>query len=167
MPGILEICKSLEQTSWATAIRQSLFLFPILETFHLFGIVLLVAATTALDLRLLNLSFEEYSVSALARPLSRWAWGGFAIQLISGFLLFASEASKLYANVPFRIKMILIVVAGANVVFFHYGVYCTVDKWDESAAVPAPAKIFGVLSILLWFGIITAGHWIAFVHNYQ
>jgi hypothetical protein len=167
MPGILETCQWLEQTSWATGIRQSLWLFPIIETAHLFGIVLLVAATTALDLRLLGVSFQEHTVSEMAGPLSRWAWAGFIIQLISGFLLFASEASKLYINVPFRIKMILLLVAGANILFFHYGVYRTVGKWDQSGAAPASAKIFGVLSILLWFGIVAAGRWIAFVNNYQ
>jgi hypothetical protein len=167
MPGILAICQSLEHTWWATAIRQSLWMFPIIETIHLFGIVLLVAATTALDLRLLNLSFKERSVSGMAGPLSLWAWAGFIIQLISGFLLFASEASKLYANLPFRIKMILIVVAGANILFFHYGVYRTVDRWDASAVAPAAAKVFGVLSILLWFGIVAAGRWIAFVSTYR
>jgi hypothetical protein len=66
MPGILETCDWLEHTSWATGIRQALWLFPILETAHLFGIVLLVAGTTALDLRLLGLSFRERAVSEMA-----------------------------------------------------------------------------------------------------
>ena len=74
MPEILAICQWLEHTWWATGIRQSLWMFPIIETIHLFGIVLLVAATTALDLRLLNLSFKERSVSEMAGPLSLWAW---------------------------------------------------------------------------------------------
>lgn len=167
MPGILETCEWLERTSWATGIRQSLWVFPILETTHLFGIVLLVASTTALDLRLLGLSFRERAVSEMARPLSRWAWAGFIVQLVSGFLLFASEATKLYVNEPFRVKMILIPIAGANILLFHYGVYRSVDRWDRSAAAPLSAKIFGVASILLWFGIVAAGRWIAFASNYQ
>lgn len=167
MPGMLATCEWLEHTWWATGIRQSIWMFPIIETIHLFGIVLLVAATTALDLRLLGISFRERPVSAMAGPLSRWAWVGFIIQILSGFLLFASEASKLYSNTPFRLKMILIVAAGANILLFHYGVYRTVDRWDESAIAPAAARIFGVSSILLWFGIVAAGRWIAFVSNYR
>jgi len=167
MPDVLAACRWLQQTHWATAIRQSSWIFPIIETAHLFGIVILVGATTALDLRLLGVSFQEYSVSAMARPLSRWAWAGFAIQVVSGFLLFASEAAKLYSNVHFLLKMILIVAAGANILFFHHGVYRSVDRWDDSPAAPAAAKLFGVFSILLWFGIVAAGRWIAFVKNYQ
>ena len=63
--------------------------------------------------------------------------------------------------------MILIVVAGANILFFHYGVYRTVHRWDASALAPPAARIFGVLSILLWFGIVAAGRWIAFVSTYR
>ena len=101
------------------------------------------------------------------RPLSRWAWAGFIIQLISGFLLFASEASKLYANLPFRLKMILIVIAGANILFFHYAPIAPSTRWDASAVAPVAARVFGVLSILLWFGIVAAGRWIAFVATYR
>jgi hypothetical protein len=163
MPDMISICMWVEETYVATTIRQSLWLFPIIETLHLFGIVLLVGATSALDLRLMGISMREQSVSKLAGRLLPWAWAGFLIQIVTGFLLFISEASRCYTNVAFRYKMLGILLAGVNAVVFHYTTYRSVRQWDESPVGPLGAKIAGFVSIILWFGIVAAGRWIAFI----
>jgi hypothetical protein len=163
MPNLFALCQWLEHTSVGTAVRESLWLFPVIETVHLFGIVILVGSTSALDLRLLGFAMREQPVSKLAHRLLPWAWIGFIIQVATGFLLFSSEATKCYTNLGFRIKMSLIVLAGANAVLFHSLAYRSVDKWDVARSTPFMAKFAGCLSILLWFGIVAAGRWIAFL----
>jgi hypothetical protein len=153
----------LEESSLGTHIRQSLWLFPIIETIHIFGVVLLVGATSALDLRLMGLAMREQPVSRLAARLLPWAWSGFAIQVVTGFLLFSSEATRCYTNTAFRYKMVGILLAGVNAVVFHYTAYRNVRQWDEAPVGPWGAKIAGLCSIVLWFGIVAAGRWIAFV----
>ena len=163
MHFIAAFCGWLEQTSVGTTIRESLWLFPIIETVHIFGIVLLVGATSILDLRLMGLTFRDEPVSKLAERFIPWAWAGFLIQVTTGLLLFSSEATKMYGNIGFDIKMSLIAIAGINAVVFHSIAYQSVGKWDNDPVAPLGARAAGLISILLWFGIVAAGRWIAYV----
>ncbi len=163
MQFIITICQWLEQTAVGKSIRESLWLFPIIETVHIFGIILLVGATSILDLRLMGLTFRDESVSKLAGRFIPWALAGFVIQITPGLLLFASEATKMYGNLGFEIKMLLIVVAGINALIFHSVAYQSVGKWDNDPVAPLAARAAGLISILLWFGIVAAGRWIAYV----
>jgi uncharacterized membrane protein len=156
-------CQWLEQTSTGTAVRESLWLFPVIETVHIFGIISLVGSTSILDLRLMGLTFREEPVSKLAKRFLPWAWVGFLIQVVTGVLLFSSEATKMYGNLGFEIKMLLILVAGINAFVFHEIAYKSVGKWDHDPVAPISARIAGLASILLWFGIVAAGRWIAYV----
>jgi uncharacterized protein DUF6644 len=162
MPEILTFCQWLERTSVGSGVRESLWLFPAIETVHLFGIILLVGSTVAFDLRLLGWGLREQAVSKVASRLLPWAWVGFAVQVLTGTLLFASEATKCYGNPAFRIKMLLLLVAGGNAWVFHVASFRKMGAWDNTAATPGAAKFAGVLSILLWFGIVAAGRWIGF-----
>jgi hypothetical protein len=156
-------CAWLENSQFGTAIHQSLWLFPLIETLHLFGVVLLVGATSALDLRLIGLTLKEQPVSKTAGRLLPWAWAGLTIQVATGFCLFASEATRCWENNAFRIKMVMLVLAGLNALIFHQTVYRRVAIWDEARVTPVGAKLAGCCSILLWFGIVAAGRWIAFL----
>src|SRR5258708_19588224 len=157
------ICQWLEHTSIGTAIRESLWLFPVIETVHIFGIILLVGGTSILDLRLMGLTFRDEAVSKLAQRFLPWAWGGFIIQVTTGLLMFTSEATKMYVNLAFQVKMLMIVAAGVNAVVFHSLAYQSVGKWDKDPVAPMSARIAGLISILFWFGIVPAGRSIAYV----
>jgi hypothetical protein len=163
MHFIYSICVWLEQTSVGTAVRDSTWLFPIIETVHIIGIVLLVGSTSVLDLRLMGLVHREKPVSKIAWRFLPWAWAGFLVQIITGGLLFSSEATKMYDNLGFQIKMVLIAVAGLNALVFHLIAYQSVDKWEYDRVAPLSARAAGLISILLWFGIVAAGRWIAYL----
>ena len=156
-------CKWLEHTGMGTEIRDSVWLFPVIETLHIFGIIALVGGTSILDLRLMGLTFRDEPVSKLAKRFLPWAWFGFIVQVITGVLMFASEASKMNINWAFQLKIVLILVAGLNAVVFHFLAYQSVDKWDRDPVAPVSARIAGSVSILLWFGIVAMGRWIAYV----
>jgi hypothetical protein len=163
MPDMLAFCKWLEQTSVGAGIRESLWLFPAIETVHLLGMAALVGNAAVLDLRLLGWMMRRERVSELAGRLLPWAWAGFAVQVVTGALLFSSEAIKVYTNPAFRLKMLLILLAGVHALVFHWAVYRDVATWDDSAVLPAGAKVSGLVSILLWVGIVAAGRFIGFV----
>src|ERR1700694_2685113 len=157
------IAQWLEQTSIGTAVRESLWLFPVIETVHIFGIILLVGSTSILDLRLMGLPFREERLSKLAKRFLPWACVGFVVQVVTGVLMFSSEATKMYGNLAFQIKMLLIITAGINAFVFDRLAYQSVGKWDNDPLAPLSARIAGLLSILLWFGIVAAGRWIAYM----
>jgi len=121
-----------------------------------------VGTIAVFDLRLLGWMLRRERVSELAGRLLPWSWAGFALQVVTGALLFTSEAVKVYTNPAFRVKMLLIFLAGVHALIFHWTVYRDVASW-ESGVLPAGAKVAGFVSILLWIGIVAAGRFIGFV----
>ncbi len=160
---MLAFCRWLEHTAVGAGIRESLWLFPAIETLHLLGMALLLATVAAYDLRLLGLALRSQRVSRLARQLLPWAWFGFAVQVITGTLLFSSEALKIYTNPAFRLKILLILLAGVQALVFHRLTYRNVSAWDADASTPISAKLAGAISLLLWTGVVAAGRFIGFV----
>jgi hypothetical protein len=151
----------LENTQLATAIRESTWLFPTIETVHVFAIVLVVGTIMIVDLRLLNVSSRARSVTELTREVLPWTWAAFALAALSGGLLFTSSALKYVNNLPFRFKMVLLLLAGVNMLVFHRLTSRSIAGWDRSVP-PTQARVAGGLSLLLWFGVISLGRWIGF-----
>jgi hypothetical protein len=156
-----EFFQWLQDTSIASGIRQSLWLFPILYTLHIFGVVILVGATSALDLRMLGLVMRDETISDTSDLLLPWVKAGFAAQVVTGLFLFIAQAADLWHNVPFILKMITVLVAGLNVLIFHLTAYRNVRQWPKHAT-PAGAKFSAVFSLTCWFGIVAMSRLIAF-----
>ncbi len=161
--GLTTIWQSLEATPFGAAIRESLWLFPAIETVHLLGMAVLVVMIAAFDLRLLGLALRAASVQDLAGRLFPWAWAGFLIQVITGFLLFSSEATKMAVNPAFRLKMLLIVLAGLHALAFRVVASRRMPSWNVTTPTPILAKLSGIVSLALWIGIVAAGRWIGFI----
>ncbi|HVB87095.1 MAG TPA: DUF6644 family protein [Candidatus Dormibacteraeota bacterium] len=162
MQILYSLCYWLGNTLLGKSIHDSTWMFPVIETVHLFGVVILVGFASVLDLRLMGMAFKDFTVSMLAKRFLPWIWAGFVIQLVTGFLLFASEAAKMYGNDVFRAKMLMIVAAGINALVFHLIAYRSVGRWERDPVAPWSARFAGAFSILLWFGIVGAGRWIAY-----
>jgi len=163
---LLQVAQEIEASRLGTAIRESMWAFPILNLVHL--LALLVAAGTIVywDLRLLGLGLLRTAVSDLGRQLLPWTWGGFSVMLVSGLLLAWCEAGRLYSNFFFRTKVVLLVLAGLNVLVFHLTVYRGVTAWDRAPVTPLRARIAGAVSLALWFGLIAAGRAIGYSLDY-
>ncbi len=162
MPELYHFCRWLQHTAFGTEISESLWLFPFVETIHIWGIILLVGTTGVLDLRLLGLILPNQRVSDLHHRLIRWTWTGFAVMFTTGSLMFASEAAKMYVNGAFRFKMLLIVLAGLNALVFELTAFRNVANWDDSPKTPVGAKFAACFSLIAWVGVIAAGRWIAY-----
>ncbi len=152
---------ALEKSSIGQTISRSIWVFPAIEMLHMFGIVALVGATSILDLRLMGLMLREEPVTKLAHTTLRWAWIGATMMIVTGGLMFVSEATKCYTSYAFRVKMVMMLLAGINALVFHTFSFRNVNRW-EVGGTPLTAKFAGACSILLWFGIVGAGRWIAF-----
>src|SRR5438094_10543957 len=93
-----------DSTWLGETIRSSRFYFPIIETFHLLALTILFGAVIVLNLRLLRLIMTHQPVQQVALDLSPWTLWGLVVILVSGVLLFLSEAMKCYASTPFQVK---------------------------------------------------------------
>jgi hypothetical protein len=154
----------LEATAPAAAISESSWLFPGIEVVHVLAITLVVGSITMVDLRLLNLTVRDKPAGELIEEVLPWTWVSFGIAVLSGALLFSSSATKYWGTVPFRVKMLILTLAGLNMLAFHASpTYRRVGDWGRSRETPRVAKIAGGTSLVLWMGVIACGRWIGFV----
>lgn len=161
--SILSICQWLQNESIGTSIRESVWTFPAIETVHLLALAFSVGIIVIVDLRLTGFAMKERPVTEVFDRLQPMALKGFAINVISGLLLFWSEPMKCYNSVYFRAKLIMLFVLGVNAILFSATTYKTVASWDKAALTPAPARIAGWVSLIFWAGVIVVGRAIAYV----
>ena len=162
MTLIPEFCAWLENTSVGTAIRQSTWLFPAIETLHVLATVIVVGSVTMLDLRLLNVAWRDRSIREVHEDVLPWTWSSFAVAAIAGSLLFSSSATKYYHNLPFRMKMVLLVLIAINAAFFETRTYRRIGNSNDEARISCGAKIAGAVGIVLWIAVVACGRWIGF-----
>src|SRR5580765_7826162 len=92
------LLKYLEATGLATKIRDSLFLFPLIESTHVLGLALVFGTIAIIDLRLLGIASTERSFQRMASDILKWTWGAFALTAVTGALMFITNASVYYHN---------------------------------------------------------------------
>ncbi len=153
----------LEHTAPAIAISESSWLFPGIESIHVLAITLVVGSITMVDLRLLDLNLRGRPAGELIAEVLPWTWSSFAVAVCSGALLFSSNATHYWGTFPFRAKMLLLALAGLNMMVFHATTYRSVDLWGRQPPTPRVAKLSGGISLGLWIGVVTLGRWIGFV----
>lgn len=154
----------LRDTPFAQQIQASETAFPWLECVHVLAIVLVMGTIMIVDLRLLDVASRSYRVTRLMRTLLPLTWAAFVVALITGSLMFLSQPTKYLLTVPFQIKMGLLLLAGLNMAIFHLWTQRGIAVWDGgAAAIPLSARLAGLVSILLWLGIVFAGRFIGFM----
>ncbi len=153
---------SLEASGLATSIRDSLYLFPMLESFHVMGLGLVFGTVLVIDLRLLGVASLRRPFTGIKSDILKWTWMAFVLTAATGALMFTTNAHVYFHNFFFRMKMLLLALAGINMLIFELTAGRTVHRWDKDAAAPAAGKTVAVLSLALWIAIIFMGRWIGF-----
>jgi hypothetical protein len=160
--SVLSVCEWIQNLPWASGIKHSAWQFPVIESIHSLALSAMLWPTAILDLRLLGLVMPRRPVSQVAAQFLPWTWTGFIIMILSGMVLFASEAVKCYNSPFFLTKMVLLGVAGVNALVFHYTVFRGVDAWDQDIRTPWRAKLAGAFSLLVWVGVVAMGRALAY-----
>ena len=159
VPAIVEW---IYDTNASTGIRESLWVFPIIEGTHLLGIALSAGALCWFDLRLLGLAFHDERISRVWKYVMPVAFVGFGLVFLTGFLLFWAEAATAYRSPHFWIKMVLIALAGLNALFFETKLHPKMTEWDIAVTPPPAARVAGLVSLVLWAAIIITGRTMAY-----
>ena len=150
----------LQNTPLATSVGEDWF--PWVESAHVVCLAAVAGTIFTVDARLLGIASRKLRFTFLSAQLLPWTWGAFIGAVITGALMFAANATSYAGNTPFRIKLVLLLLAGINMLYFQFVTFRTVEKWDTEVPVPA-ARAAGMLSILLWSGVVGFGRWIGFV----
>jgi hypothetical protein len=153
----------LNDTTLAETIRDSLWLFPAMETVHVIAIVFVVGSITRLDLRLMGLIQRHRSVTELSEQMLPYTWTGFAVASVFGLLLWSSKPLTYLAMAFFDVKLVLMALAGVNMLFFQFVIFRNVDEWDRASIPPFSARFAGAMSIAFWVSVVICGRFIGFV----
>ena len=145
-------------TGLGHAIRESKWTFALAEVFHLFGITLFLGTILVLALRLFDLVLREKGVAETARELRPWSLSGLFLTLLTGTLLFTSEAVKCWGNVAFHYKVLLLLLA----LPFQFTALRSVTRADRQGLPPIVRKLTALVAVLLWFGVAVFGRAIFF-----
>ena len=136
--------------------RGNSWAFPSVETVHILALAAMLGTLFLIDLRLMGIAARGLTPSHMHRQLKSFFNWGLLVMLVTGFLLFLSEALKAYDNDAFRPKMITLMMA----IVFHYTVH---KKAVESGTSAVWRKLVGALSVVLWFGVGAFGRAIGFL----
>jgi len=163
-PGmsVFEWCQLIQDSPFSTAIRESRIVFPIIEGTHVLTLALSVGMVMWFDLRLLGISMRRHTVSETFGYVKPWMFSGFIIMFTSGGLLFWSQPLRCYVSGYFLAKLILLVLAGVNVMVYHFTIDRSREQWDKSPIPPLQARLAGLVSLLLWMGVIAVGRIMAY-----
>lgn len=152
----------LAATGMASGIRNSLFVFPLLESTHVLGLALVIGTIAVIDLRLLGIASNQRPFQRVASDILKWTWAAFALTALTGLLMFTTNAVVYYHNFYFRTKMALLALAGLNMLVFELTAGRTVRDWDKASVTPMVARVVAIMSLTIWIGMIFMGRLIGF-----
>lgn len=153
----LAFCRWCNESFFGHGIRDSAWLFPFVEVFHLLALGLLGGTLVLVNLSLMGVRFGNFTTPQLARELRPWMRGSIAVMLLSGFLLFSTEAVKMYGNWAFQLKMILLLLA----LLFTLTLHRRVIEAPSSGA--GLRRLTAVVCLTLWLGVGLGGRALGYV----
>jgi len=162
MSTLLSFCQWLAETPFSTGIRESTYVYPIIESVHVLSLCVFVGLLLSWDLRLLGITLRRVAVSEVWARLIPWITMGAVLMVLSGLLLFASDPVRFFGNIFFRIKALGLFLALLNAMAFHLGIERKLVDWDTAIVTPRAAKLAGAISIGLWAAIVVTGRFVAY-----
>lgn len=145
-------------TTIGQAIRESTWLFPVIEAFHLVGLAFTAGAVLLVDLRLLGAGLNRQPVGQLVAGAQPWLIGSLVLMFSSGIPLFLSEAIKCYYSFPFWVKMTCLFLA----IVFTFTLRARVARAGLTADKSPLGRLTAITSVCLWFAVAWGGRWIGF-----
>lgn len=136
--------------------------WPTLETLHFLGMCALFGPIIIMDLRLLG--FDRLAVPAVSvHALIPLTLGGFIVNLVTGIMFCFGDPFRYAINISFQIKMVLVLVAGINALFFWKKVSPVLESLGPHEDPPTMIKAVGLTSLLAWTGVLAFGRLIPYL----
>jgi len=146
----------------AETIREHESLFPWIEALHVLAVTLVIGSIALVDLRLIGVRALNRTISNISEELLPITWMAFLVAALTGAILFTSNALSYSQNFYFISKIILLGLAGINMMCFQFIIGKNLDRWNHYKQLPIAARIAGGISLTLWISIIFCGRWIGF-----
>ncbi|MFT5500384.1 MAG: hypothetical protein ACI88G_000513 [Woeseiaceae bacterium] len=151
----------IEGSAINNMILSSQWLWPSLEIVHFIGLSLLLGSMLVVDLRLAGL-LRQIDIRSIHSMLP-WASLGFLLNLVSGTLFLLGDPARYAVNIGFQLKMILVLIAGLNAIWFIWKLNPQIVDWEPHADTPSAAKAVAIVSLGAWFGVLLLGRLIPYI----
>jgi hypothetical protein len=154
---LLEQLIALESYGPVVSFSESLFAYPVVQGIHVLALALAIGLLALADLRLVGVALTNVPARRVVSELRPWFIAGFALLFVTGLLLFIPKAVELYESTLFRVKLVLILLAGINALWFELAF-----RKQQDEGTPRHLRIAGLVSLLLWTTIIVLGRLLAY-----
>jgi len=135
--------------------------WPIMETLHFIGLCMLLGGLLVIDLRLLG--YNRLIPTVASHDILPIVYTGLAINTLTGILFFIGDPHRYFVNISFQLKMLLVVLAGLNALWYQFKLSPRIDALPAGGVLPAEARVAGILSLGLWFGVLILGRLIPYL----
>jgi hypothetical protein len=159
---ITQFLQWLQALTLSVFIHKTAWAFTTVEVVHVFAIAFMIGTIMIVDLRLLGVVSTKRPFTEFSRLLLPFTWVAFAVAVIAGALLFISRPLEYFGNAVFWTKMVLIGLAGINMIVFEFLTARGVKEWDLSPTPPRAARLAGGISITCWLLVLFCGRLIGF-----
>ena len=153
----------IHESALAENIRDSVWLFPLIECIHVVAIVFVIGSISRVDLRLMGVINRERPVVDVHEEMLPYTWTGFAIATIFGLLMWVSKPLVYLGMAFFDVKLALILLAFLNMLYFEYWPFRHVSDWNRNPFPPVAARLSGAMSLALWVSVVICGRFMGFV----
>jgi hypothetical protein len=152
----------LATTPVSTTLADQPWVVPTSQSIHILAISAVFASAIMINLRLLGVGARGRSVSQLSHTLLPWMWRGLIVLLLTGIVQTLVEPVRQFVTPAFWAKMTLIVLVATMTALYARAVQRNAALWDDASSRPRKAKLFAILSTLMWLTIIVCGRFIAY-----
>jgi tryptophan-rich sensory protein len=136
--------------------------FTTIELVHVAAVSLVIGSIAIVDLRLIGLASTKRPFREVARAALPWTWAAFAVAAVSGALLFISQATDYASKTVFQVKLVVMLLAGINMLIFELVTARGAGEWDIKPVPPPAARLAGAISLSCWILIVLSGRWTGF-----
>lgn len=159
---LLSLARWLDTFSWSTQLHESYYMYAWIESTHVLTLMVFLGMLCVIDLRMLGLIFPRVPASTIAERLDKPMMLGFAVMIITGFILYFAIPVRTTQSVWFRIKVVLLIAAGINALLFRNRMRASTGSWDLDPKPPTRIRVGAGLSLALWSGVVITGRTIAY-----
>lgn len=148
---------SVENLAVVSALRNSTYMYPLVNAGHILGVALLVGGIVPLDLRLLGL-WRKYPVMVFVDVLRITSAAGLGLAVVCGVLLFATAAADYAGSTLFQAKIALVLVGVSNALILARVVKRrAIRSLPMEAPMPPVLRTGAVLSLVVWISVLILG----------
>jgi Family of unknown function (DUF6644) len=138
--------EALEQSTWVKTLAETGWMYATVSVIHYLTMFWFIGSMAVVDLRVMGVAARKRNLTEFAGQIFPWAWTGLVLAILSGFLMFATDAGDWAPDRVFHWKLALIALS----IVFAILVQRSVPKWAEAPEIPTSAKVIAAIALLLW-----------------